>query len=82
MRKESLSLKMSTETSQTEMNERNKTDYLRTVKMKVKVVQLCLTPCESMDIVHGILQARILEWVAFPFSRGIFRTQRSNPGLS
>ena len=23
-----------------------------------------------MDLVHGILQARILEWVAFPFSRG------------
>ena len=30
---------------------------------------------------HGILQARILEWVAFPFSRGIFLTQGSNPGL-
>jgi len=29
-------------------------------------------------IVHGILQARILEWVAFPFS---FSTQGSNPGL-
>ena len=31
--------------------------------------------------VHGSLQARILEWVAFPFSRGIFPTQRSSPGL-
>ena len=31
--------------------------------------------------VHGILQARILEWVAFPFSRGTFPTQGSNPGL-
>ena len=30
---------------------------------------------------HGILQARILEWVAFPFSRGIFLAQGSNPGL-
>ena len=38
---------------------------------KVKVVQLCLTLCDPMDYtVHGILQARILEWVAFPFSRG------------
>ena len=37
----------------------------------VKVAQLCPTLCEPMDcIVHGILQARILEWVAFPFSRG------------
>ena len=31
--------------------------------------------------VHGILQPRILEWVVFPFSRGILRTQGSNPGL-
>ena len=39
--------------------------------MKVKVTQLCLTLCDPMDYtVHGILQARILEWVAFPFSRG------------
>ena len=30
---------------------------------------------------HGILQARILECVAFPFSRGSFQTQGSNPGL-
>ena len=28
--------------------------------------------------VHGILQARILEWVAISFSRGIFLTQGSN----
>ena len=39
--------------------------------VKVKVAQLCLTLCDPMDYtVHGILQARILEWVAFPFSRG------------
>ena len=32
---------------------------------------VCLTRCNPMDYtVHGILQARILEWVAFPFSRG------------
>ena len=31
--------------------------------------------------VHGILQARLLEWVAISFSRGIFLTQESNPGL-
>ena len=37
----------------------------------VKVAQSCLTLCDPMDYtVHGILQARILEWVAFPFSRG------------
>ena len=39
--------------------------------MKVKVAQLCPTFCDHMDsTVHGILQGRILEWVAFPFSRG------------
>ena len=39
--------------------------------MKVKVAQLCPTVCNPMgSTVHGILQARILEWVAFPFSRG------------
>ena len=37
----------------------------------VKVTQLCLTFCDPMDHTdHVILQARILEWVAVPFSRG------------
>ena len=40
-------------------------------EVKVKVTQSCLTLCNPMDyIVHGLLQARILEWVAIPFSRG------------
>ena len=40
------------------------------------VTQSCPTPCDPMDCslpgssVHGILQARILGWVAIPFSRG------------
>ena len=39
--------------------------------LKVKVTQSCPTLCNPMDYaVHGILQARILEWVVFPFSRG------------
>ena len=43
--------------------------------MKVLVTQLYLTLCDPMDChppgtsIHGILQARILEWVAIPFSR-------------
>ena len=38
--------------------------------VKVKVPQSCPTLCDPVDFtVHGILQARILEWVAFPFSR-------------
>ena len=41
------------------------------LKVKVKIAQSCPTLCDPMDyIVHGILQVRILEWVAFPFSRG------------
>ena len=54
----------------------------------VLVAQSCPTLCNPMDcIVHqaplsvGILQARLLEWVAIPFSRGIFPTQGLNPGL-
>ena len=39
--------------------------------LKVKVAQSCRTLCNPMDYtVHGILQARILEWVAFSFFRG------------
>ena len=39
--------------------------------IKVKLDESCPALCDPMDyIVHWILQARILEWVAFPFSRG------------
>ena len=47
--------------------------------MKVLVTQWCLTLCDAMDcsppgsFVHGILWARILEWVALSFSRGSSR---------
>ena len=47
--------------------------------MKVKVAQLCPTLCDPMDYtVHRILQARILEWVAFPFSRGSSRPRNGS----
>ena len=40
------------------------------VQSEEPVTQSCPTLCDSMDYtVHGILQARILEWVAFAFSR-------------
>ena len=41
-----------------------------------EVTQSCLTLCDTMDCsppgssVHGIFQARVLEWVAISFSRG------------
>ena len=45
--------------------------WVRLPCLKVKVIQLCPTLCDPMNYtVHGILQARILEWVAFPLSRG------------
>ena len=44
--------------------------------MKVKVTQLCPTLCDPMDdTVHGILQARILEW-PFPSPGDL-----PNPGI-
>ena len=55
---------------------------------KVLVAQSCLTLCDPMDCsppgssVHEILQARVVEWVAMPSSRGIFLTQGLNPHLS
>ena len=48
----------------------------------MKIAQSCPTLCDPMDYtIHGILQARILEWVAVPFSRGFSRSQESNQGL-
>ena len=55
-------------------------------KVKVLVAQSCPTLCNPMACspsgpsVHGILQARIPEWVAMTFSR-VFPTQGSNRGL-
>ena len=49
--------------------------------VKVLVAQSCPTPCNPIDCsppgssVHGILQARILEWVVIPFSRGSFQSR-------
>ena len=49
------------------------------VAMWVSVTQSCLTLCNPMyysppgSSVHGVLQARILQWIAMPFSRGSSR---------
>ena len=51
------------------------------------VVQSCLTLCDVVNCsppgscVRGIFQAKLLEWVAMPFSRGIFPTQGLTPRL-
>ena len=46
------------------------------MKVKMQVVPSCPTLCDAMDYtVHGFLQVRILEWVAFPFFRGSSQTR-------
>ena len=51
------------------------------------VIQSYPTLCDPVDYsppgssLHGILQAKILQWVAMPSSRAIFPTQGSKPGL-
>ena len=57
------------------------------MNVNVLVTQLCLILCKSMDFsppspsVHGILKARILEWVAFPSPGGLPNTG-TEPGSS
>ena len=47
------------------------------IGVKLKVARSCPTLCDPMDCrVHGIPQARILEWVAFPSPGGL-----PNPGI-
>ena len=62
-------------------------DILKTFKMQcihAKSLQSCLTFCNPMDCsppgssVHGIFQAKILEWVAIFLHQGIFLTWGSN----
>ena len=50
--------------------------YIKCLIVCAKLLQLCPTLCDPMDCslqgssVHGIFQARILEWLAIPFFRG------------
>ena len=48
--------------------------------LKVKVTESCPTLCDP-HIVHGFIQARILEWVAFSVLQQIFPIQESNQVL-
>ena len=51
-------------------------EFGQTAESESEITQSCLTLCDPVDhsppgsSVHGILQARILEWVAISFSRG------------
>ena len=57
--------------------------------MKVLVAQLCLALCDPMDCsppgssVHGLLQARVPEWIAMPSSGGLLDpgTESASPVL-
>ena len=61
--------------------------YTPSSRIESEVAQSCLTLCNPIDcslpgsFIHEIFQARLMEWVAFSFSRGIFLTQGSNPDL-
>ena len=65
-------------------NRQQHKEYTAKYGMKRKrklVAQSCLTLCDPMNYspsgtsVHGILQARILEWVAIPFSKGFSQSR-------
>ena len=63
-----------------------KREYVRVFqrnRISVSVAQSCPTLCNPMDcsLCYGVLQARILGWVAIPF-QGIFPTQGSNLALT
>ena len=51
------------------------------------VAQLCPALCNPMDCsppgycLHGIFQAKVVEWVTIPLLQGIFPTQGLNPSL-
>ena len=61
--------------------------FSKTWESESEITQSCPTLCNTMDCslprfsIHGIFQARILEWVAISFSRGSSPPQGSNPGL-
>ena len=65
----------------------NWSDLAAAAAICAESLQSCPTLSNPMDCsppgssVHGILQPRILEWVAKPSFRGIFPTQGSNPCL-
>ena len=59
-----------------EKERKRQKDFTRYNECCCSITMLCPTLCDPMDCspsgssVHGISQARILEWVAIPFSRG------------
>ena len=61
--------------------------FLLLIHCLCSVTQSCPILCDPMDCsppgysVHGILQARILEWIAIFLLQGIFLSQESNPHL-
>ena len=61
------------------MNYSKKIHLFSHSNVKVLVVQSCLTVSQDYSLlgssVHEILQAKILAWVAIPFSRGSFRSR-------
>ena len=69
------------------INHDGKEHVKKRTKAKALVAQWCPTLCNPRDYslpgssVHGILQARTLEWVTIPFSRGLSPHRDQKPGL-
>ena len=69
------SIRLSVSTFILEIGKKNPVPAFLSLKVKLLVAQSCLTLCDPMNCsppgctVHVILQARILEWIALPFSR-------------
>ena len=61
---------------------------MRLARMCAKLLLLCPIPCDPMDCspsgssVHGIFQARVLEWGAIAFSDSSFRESKLRPQLA
>ena len=60
---------------------------LNIFRMRSEVAQSCATLCDPMDYsqpgssIHGIVQARVLEWFAISFSRGSSRPGGQTQGF-
>ena len=70
-----------------EKNQKNSSIGYQDISPLCCVAQSCLTLWDAVNcdppgsVVHGIILARILDWVAISYSRGIFLTRGSNPCL-
>ena len=70
---------------QGDMTRRNSTEYFfyfyLSISRVISYFRVQTTIMSDSLLLHGVLQARILEWVSLSLLQGIFPTQGSKPGL-